>query len=95
MAVLCPSCPHPGINLPDDWQDAPLAMKFLYSIIWCMDANFRLKNQLVSSFSTDPGLGIGMAYMVPREQYEAYVLSRASDADVSPFRSIKPPLVLS
>lgn len=95
LAVLCPSCPHPGINLPDDWQDAPLAMKFLYSVIRCMDANFRLKNQLVSSFSTDPGLGIGMAYMVPREQYEAYVLSRASDADVSPFRSIKPPLVLS
>ena len=47
-----------------------------------MDANFRLKNQLVSSFSSDPGLGIGMAYMVPREGYDAYVLSRASDADV-------------
>lgn len=39
LAVLCPSCPHPGINLPNDWQDAPLAMKFLYSVIWCMDAN--------------------------------------------------------
>lgn len=48
-----------------------------------MDANFRLKNQLVSSFSSDPGLGIGMAYMVPREGYDSYVLSRASDADVS------------
>lgn len=22
-AVLCPACPHPGINLPDDWMDAP------------------------------------------------------------------------
>jgi hypothetical protein len=48
-----------------------------------MDANFHLKNQLVSSFSSDPGLGIGMAYMVPREGYDSYVLSRASDADVS------------
>ncbi len=19
LAVLCPSCPHPGINLPPDW----------------------------------------------------------------------------
>ena len=52
-----------------------------------MDANFRLKNQLVSSFSADPGLGIGMAYMVLWELYESYVLSRAQDADVSPFKS--------
>ena len=22
LAILCPSCPHPGINLPDDWNEA-------------------------------------------------------------------------
>ena len=57
-----------------------------------MDANFRLKNQLVSSYSTDPGLGVGMAYFVPRSQYEGYVLSQANDEDVSPFhlRASKP-----
>ena len=49
----------------------------------CMDANFRLKNQLVSNYSQDPGLGIGMAYMVPREPYEKYVLSRSDDNDAS------------
>lgn len=49
----------------------------------CMDANFRLKNQLVSNYSQDPGFGIGLAYMVPREPYEQYVLSRADDKDVS------------
>jgi len=48
-----------------------------------MDANFRLKNQLVSNYSQDPGFGIGLAYMVPREPYERYVLSRANDSDVS------------
>lgn len=57
--------------------------RFLYHKFYCMDANFRLKNQLVSSYSSDPGLGIGMAYMLPRGEYEDYVLSRASDADVS------------
>ncbi|KAJ3500320.1 hypothetical protein NLJ89_g9853 [Agrocybe chaxingu] len=31
----------------------------------------------------NPGLGIGWAYMVPREGYEAYVLSCASDEDIS------------
>jgi len=49
----------------------------------CMDTNFRLKNQIVSNYSQDPGLGMGWAYMVPREEYEKYVLSQAGDGDVS------------
>ena len=48
-----------------------------------IDANFHLKNQLVSNYSQDPGLGIGWAYMLPREDYESYMLSRAKDTDVS------------
>ena len=27
LAVLCPSCPRPGINLPDGWENALLEMK--------------------------------------------------------------------
>lgn len=23
LALLCPSCPHPGINLPENWDQAP------------------------------------------------------------------------
>lgn len=52
-------------------------------LILCMDANFRLRNQLVSNYSTDPGLGIGWAYMIPRLEYEKYVLSQADEEDVS------------
>lgn len=48
----------------------------------CIDANFQLKNQLVSNYSQDLGLGIDLAYMLPCEEYEAYVLSRASDGNV-------------
>jgi len=47
-----------------------------------MDANFQLKNNLVSNYSQDPGLGTGWAYMVARAGYEEYVLSHASDDDV-------------
>ncbi|KAF8162353.1 hypothetical protein BJ912DRAFT_864825 [Pholiota molesta] len=83
LAVRCPSCPHPGINLLSGWENAPDEMKFLYMMLICMDANFRLKNQLVSNYSQDPGLGIGWAYMVPRKPYEAYVLSKASEEDIS------------
>ncbi|KAF9471339.1 hypothetical protein BDN70DRAFT_909381 [Pholiota conissans] len=83
LAVRCPSCPHPGINLVSGWNHVPDELKFLFTMIICMDANFRLKNQLVSNYSQDPGLGIGWAYMVPRKPYEEYVLSRASEEDIS------------
>ena len=58
--------------------------RYLYAAIISMDANFRLKNNLVSNYSQDPGLGIGWAYLVPRVAYEMYVLSRASDENVRP-----------
>jgi len=57
-------------------------IRFLYMMFIAMDANFRLKNQLVSNYLQDPGLGIGWAYMLPREDYEGYVLSRVDDDDV-------------
>lgn len=57
--------------------------RFLYIAIVCLDANFRLKNQLRSSYAKDPGLGTGWAYFVPREEYIKHVLKFASDEDVS------------
>lgn len=51
-------------------------------IFLCMDANFRLKNQVVSNYSQDPGLGTGWAFMVPRLPYRSYILSRTNDSDV-------------
>ncbi|KAF8190121.1 hypothetical protein BJ912DRAFT_850355, partial [Pholiota molesta] len=83
LAVMCPSCPHPGINLPDDWADAPEDQRFLYCLLVCLDANFRLKNQLVSNYSSDPGLGTGWAYMVCREPYERHIVSQMDDDDIS------------
>ena len=29
LAVLCPSCLRPGVNLPDDWEDAPMEFKYM------------------------------------------------------------------
>ncbi|KJA15106.1 hypothetical protein HYPSUDRAFT_208167 [Hypholoma sublateritium FD-334 SS-4] len=83
LVVMCPSCPHPGINLPEGWDEVPKEQVFLYQLLLCMDANFRLKNQLMLKWSQDPGLGIGWAYMVRREPYEAYVLSKADNANIS------------
>ncbi len=29
-ALLCPACPHPGKNLPEDWKDAPAEKRYLF-----------------------------------------------------------------
>ena len=48
-----------------------------------MDANFRLKQQLVSSYSQDPLYGDGWAYFVRKTDYDKFVLSHTTDDDVS------------
>ncbi|PPQ76365.1 hypothetical protein CVT24_008805 [Panaeolus cyanescens] len=83
LALSCMSCAHPGINLPDDWEKAPPEEQFLYMLFACMDANFRLKNQLVSNHDQDPGLGSGMAFMIDRKEYEKYVRGQATNDDIS------------
>ncbi|KAL0576182.1 hypothetical protein V5O48_005799 [Marasmius crinis-equi] len=83
LAILCPSCPRPEINLVEGWETAPLHKRFLYSLMLCVDFNFRLKGQLVSSWTRDPGLGDGWSYFVPRKPYEEYIKKHVNEEDVS------------
>ncbi|KAJ7209387.1 hypothetical protein B0H12DRAFT_1033950, partial [Mycena haematopus] len=72
-ALLCPACPHPGINLPPRWEDAPEAKQFLYGLFVGIDANFRLKRKDVSTEEKDPGLGNGWAFFCNVNKYMAHV----------------------
>ncbi|KAK0432576.1 hypothetical protein EV421DRAFT_1719432 [Armillaria borealis] len=85
LAVLCPSCPWPGVNLPEGWEKAPAELRFLYVLMLCIDTNFHLKNQMVSSYLRDLGLGIGWGYFVLKDPYDKFVLNHTSDEDVSAF----------
>ncbi|KAJ7199337.1 hypothetical protein C8J57DRAFT_1155937 [Mycena rebaudengoi] len=72
-ALLCPACPHPGKNLPFDWETAPEEKRFLYALFLAMDANFRLKRKDVSSEEKDPGLGPGWAFFCEVKAYMEHV----------------------
>ncbi|KAG2358779.1 hypothetical protein BDR07DRAFT_1452576 [Suillus spraguei] len=78
-AVLCPACPQPGKNLPDDWQDAPKAKGWLYGLFLAIDANFCLKRRAMSSDKTDPSLSQGWAYFIEEKSYKSYILDRIGD----------------
>ncbi|KAK0499318.1 hypothetical protein EDD18DRAFT_1307916 [Armillaria luteobubalina] len=83
LATLCPACPHPGINLPADWESAPPEYKFLYILILALDANFHLKNLYHSSWDRDPGLHTGLAYFVEPTKYLQHVSSYMTQKDIS------------
>ncbi|KAJ7018738.1 hypothetical protein C8F04DRAFT_976786 [Mycena alexandri] len=83
LAVECPACPRPNVNLPDDWENAPPEDRFLYSLFIALDACFRLKRRLVSSELRDPGLGTGWAYFVEQEPYREYLLTTTNETEMS------------
>ncbi|KAI6004158.1 hypothetical protein EDD15DRAFT_2385219 [Pisolithus albus] len=72
-AVRCPACPHPGINLPNGWENTPPEKKWLYANFIAIDANFRLKRKHVSSDAMDPSLSDGWGYFVQNSQYRTFL----------------------
>ncbi|KAI9446284.1 hypothetical protein H4582DRAFT_1804475 [Lactarius indigo] len=75
MAIFCPACPQPGINLPDDWRtrynDKPnqLIRTFI------MDGNFSAEHMRCRTGDTDVPLSAGMAFMANPNSYKAHLHS--------------------
>ncbi|KAF7321401.1 CxC2 domain-containing protein [Mycena kentingensis (nom. inval.)] len=83
LALRCPACPRPGINLPANWEDASPADRCLYVVYLALDACFRLKRRLMGSDIRDPGLGTGWAYFVEWEAYRAYLKTITTQKEMS------------
>ncbi|KAJ7811956.1 hypothetical protein B0H14DRAFT_2606144 [Mycena olivaceomarginata] len=83
LVVLCPCCPIPGVNLPDGWENARPEEQFLYVFFLAIDACFRLKRRLVSSFLKDPSLGSGWSYMVEAVLYWQFLLTVTDQKEMS------------
>ncbi|KAH7904863.1 hypothetical protein BJ138DRAFT_1130779 [Hygrophoropsis aurantiaca] len=72
-AVLCPACPHPGVNLPSDWENSPDDIQWLYTKYIAVDANFRLRRSDVSSEEADPSLSQGWGFFVEETGFKAHI----------------------
>ncbi|KAJ7792665.1 hypothetical protein B0H14DRAFT_3094155 [Mycena olivaceomarginata] len=83
LAVRCPACPRPGINLPQGWEKASKEDRFIYTLFLALDAGFRLKRGLVSSELKDPGLGTGLAYLLENIPYREYLLTVTDQKEMS------------
>ncbi|KAL1739019.1 hypothetical protein HDZ31DRAFT_50063, partial [Schizophyllum fasciatum] len=79
IALPCPACPIPSVNLPPNWADAPSDKQFLYTKAICLDACFRLKRRQVSSWERDPALTDGRSYLVESAPFEAHIKKEGKD----------------
>ncbi|KAG2148211.1 uncharacterized protein EDB93DRAFT_1084980, partial [Suillus bovinus] len=58
-AVLCLACPQPGKNLPLDWKEVLIRLRWLYLLFIAIDVNFRLKRQAIFTDEVDPSFSMG------------------------------------
>ncbi|KAH9885585.1 hypothetical protein C8Q73DRAFT_795737 [Cubamyces lactineus] len=72
LAVPCAACPHPGKNLPDDWELTPPDKMWLYTLYLMMDANFRCRCK--DRGLDDVELAPGWSYYVHEEKFREHVV---------------------
>ncbi len=66
LALMCPACLCPGINLPPDWESAPLEYKYGW--------NLTLKNQTLMSLQVSVHLDTGPGCeFLPQEPIQIFM----------------------
>ncbi|KAJ7873817.1 hypothetical protein B0H14DRAFT_2215648, partial [Mycena olivaceomarginata] len=83
LAVDCIACPKVGVNLPDGWESAPPEKRFLYAVYWAIDACFRLKRKMISSWAADPSIQDGWAYFTAWKSYGPFVKTLGEQKEMS------------
>jgi hypothetical protein len=96
LAVECPACPHPGRNLPEGWENAPVEIRlvyiamqvfdadshfrWLYTLFLAVDTNFRMG--LKDKGLSDPELAPGWAYLVEERKYQNHLKNYQNQTEV-------------
>ena len=68
IALENPAAPHPGKNLPANWEAEPDSATWKYADFIALDENFRLKCK-ERGFDSDGNLGPGWGYFVDHTEF--------------------------
>jgi hypothetical protein len=71
LALFCPTCPQPGINIPDDWVDDNNT--WLYTRTTTLDGNFEMNKLKSKNPGDDVSLSDGTAFLVGHTRYRAHL----------------------
>lgn len=70
LAIFCPSCPQPGINLPPNWRELP---NWVTRRTIVVDGNFHADHMKMRRQDQDIMLSNGRGYMVEENRYKEYL----------------------
>ena len=86
LAIFCPACPQPGINLPQEWGNDPkrywvyifsgsvlMDFRWLYTRSIVIDGNFSADHLKMKQPEEDVALSPGGRYMVEPKRYELHL----------------------
>lgn len=79
MALFCPACPQPGINLPEDW--AIDADDWKYQRVFVVDGNFAAEHMKGRGNNEDIHLTEDAGYFTALSEYREHL---ATAKDVQP-----------
>ncbi|KAG1739749.1 hypothetical protein EDB19DRAFT_1895447 [Suillus lakei] len=84
LALYCPACPQPGINLPPskDSYDAWLVMQR-----YVVDGNFTAQHMKMKTPEDDVSLADGKGYMVTEESYQNHITESVEERERSNLRA--------
>ena len=99
LAIECPACPHPGRNLPPEWEnesrDKAYVLFYILTLQHSMTVHHRwlyslfiaidanFRLKLKTRGINDPELGSGLAYFVNAPKFEAHLKSHTEEEEVS------------
>ncbi|KAI0340412.1 hypothetical protein BDW22DRAFT_1431008 [Trametopsis cervina] len=71
MALFCPACPQPNVNLPANWAMDPERWKYRVQLV--MDGNFAAEHQRMKNPEDDVWLADGDGFFVGRTRFDEHV----------------------
>ncbi|KAG1897763.1 uncharacterized protein F5891DRAFT_1129849 [Suillus fuscotomentosus] len=81
LALYCPACPQPGINLPFSWKDTYDSWLVMQRYI--VDGNFTAQHMKMKTPEDDVSLADGKGYMVTEGPYETHIIESVEEKEKS------------
>ena len=78
LALFCPACPQPLVNLPDNWDNDQ--QWWLYIRKFCADGNFKADHLNQVNPAADVELTAGEAFMTAEDAYTKHIKEAVSKA---------------
>ncbi len=82
VAVRCPACPQPSINMDPDWEARPEDEWYKDALFFAKDGNFVLSQHDKKLNLKDFSLFDGAAYYPDNTEYQAFLKGSKDDPDL-------------